>query len=175
MESSKRAWFLTSACVNEYRPIILRESRHPRVIPKLRSLAFSKPGTTAFSAATETAACGAGTEICAGGIWAQCTAPEPSEEVCDGQDNDCDNQIDENLGQTTCGLGACTQAYLMGIWGMTSETLLIFYLYLTSFFLLYVPFSKISHYIYWPFIRFYIGKHFGHRGVYPPKAVPRHG
>ena len=65
------------------------------------------------------------------------------------------------------GLGTCTQAYLMGIWGMTSETLLIAYLYLTSFFLLYVPFSKISHYLYYPFTRIYIGRALGHRGSYP--------
>jgi nitrate reductase gamma subunit len=64
-------------------------------------------------------------------------------------------------------LGAATQAYLMGIWGMTSETLLIAYLYLTSFFLLYVPFSKISHYLYYPFTRIYIGRALGHRGSYP--------
>jgi nitrate reductase gamma subunit len=65
------------------------------------------------------------------------------------------------------GLGACTQAYLMGIWGMTSEHLLIAYLYLTSFFLLYVPFSKISHYLYYPFTRTYIGRALGQRGSYP--------
>ena len=65
------------------------------------------------------------------------------------------------------GLGVCTQAYLMGAWGMTSETILIAYLYLTSFFLLYVPFSKISHYLYYPFTRVYIGRALGHRGSYP--------
>lgn len=65
------------------------------------------------------------------------------------------------------GLGVCTQAYLMGIWGMTSETLLVAYLYLTSFFLLYVPFSKISHYLYYPFTRTYIGRALGQRGSYP--------
>ncbi len=65
------------------------------------------------------------------------------------------------------GLGACTQAYLMGVWGMTSETLLVAYLYLTSFFLLYVPFSKISHYLYYPFTRTYIGRALGQRGSYP--------
>ncbi len=67
-------------------------------------------------------------------------------------------------------LGACTQAYFMGIWGMTSETILVAYLYLTSFFLLYVPFSKISHYLYYPFTRTYIGRALGQRGSYP---VPR--
>ena len=65
------------------------------------------------------------------------------------------------------GLGTCTQAFLMGIWGMTSEALLIAYLYLTSFFLLYVPFSKISHYLYYPFTRIYIGRALGQRGSYP--------
>lgn len=55
-----------------------------------------------------------------------------------------------------------------------SEPALLAFFGMTAFFLIYVPFSKISHYIYWPFIRYYMGKHFGHRGVYPPKAVPRH-
>jgi hypothetical protein len=41
---------------------------------------------------------------------------------------------------------------------------------LTTFFLIYVPFSKISHYVLWPFNRYYVGKHFGKRGVYPKKA-----
>jgi len=56
----------------------------------------------------------------------------------------------------------------------TSEPALIAFFGMTAFFLVYVPFSKISHYIYWPFIRYYMGKHFAHRGVYPPKSVPRH-
>ena len=38
---------------------------------------------------------------------------------------------------------------------------------LTAFFLVYVPFSKISHYLYYPFTRFYLGKSMGHRGVFP--------
>ncbi len=64
-------------------------------------------------------------------------------------------------------IGAATQAYLMGIWGVTSDIFQIAYLYLTSFFLLYVPFSKISHYLYYPFTRIYIGRALGHRGSYP--------
>ena len=44
--------------------------------------------------------------------------------------------------------------------------IVVFFL-LTTFFLIYVPFSKISHYLLWPFSRYYIGKHFGKRGVYP--------
>ena len=38
---------------------------------------------------------------------------------------------------------------------------------MTTFFLIYVPFSKISHYLYYPFNKFFVGRHLGHRGVYP--------
>ena len=31
-----------------------------------------------------------------------------AEEVCDGADNNCDGQLDEDQGSTTCGVGACT-------------------------------------------------------------------
>jgi hypothetical protein len=48
-----------------------------------------------------------------------------------------------------------------------SELPLLLYFFLTAFFLVYVPFSKISHYIYYPFTRWYLGKTLGHRGVYP--------
>jgi nitrate reductase gamma subunit len=41
------------------------------------------------------------------------------------------------------------------------------YFILTAFFLVYVPFSKISHYLYYPFTRYYLGKTMGYRGVYP--------
>jgi nitrate reductase gamma subunit len=44
---------------------------------------------------------------------------------------------------------------------------LLTYFILTAFFLIYVPFSKISHYLYYPFTRYYLGKTLGHRGVYP--------
>ncbi len=47
------------------------------------------------------------------------------------------------------------------------ETTLLTYFLLTAFFLLYVPFSKISHYLYYPFTRYYLGKSLGRRGVYP--------
>jgi nitrate reductase gamma subunit len=52
---------------------------------------------------------------------------------------------------------------------VNGEWHLLTYFILTAFFLLYVPFSKISHYLYYPFTRYYLGKTMGHRGVYPIK------
>ncbi len=43
------------------------------------------------------------------------------------------------------------------------------YFFLTAFFLIYVPFSKISHYLYYPFSRWYLGRTLGYRGVMPIK------
>ena len=54
-------------------------------------------------------------------------------------------------------------------WG---EWHLLTYFILTAFFLVYVPFSKISHYLYYPFTRYYLGKTLGHRGVFPIKHAP---
>jgi MYXO-CTERM domain-containing protein len=52
--------------------------------------------------------CRGGTQTCATGTWGACAGQvTPTTEVCDGADNDCDGQVDENLGSTTCGLGIC--------------------------------------------------------------------
>jgi nitrate reductase gamma subunit len=64
-------------------------------------------------------------------------------------------------------LGAVTEAYIYGVPFFQNEMYLVAYLLLTSFFLLYVPFSKISHYLYYPFTRIWIGRALGHRGSYP--------
>ncbi|MHC4129871.1 MAG: hypothetical protein ACYSUA_17250 [Planctomycetota bacterium] len=50
---------------------------------------------------------------------------------------------------------------------VNGEWHLLTYFILTAFFLVYVPFSKISHYLYYPFTRYYFGKSMGYRGVYP--------
>ena len=57
------------------------------------------------------------------------------------------------------------------------EWQLMTYFWMTAFFLVYVPFSKISHYLYYPFTRYYLGKSMGRRGVFPfergqPQAAP---
>ena len=55
------------------------------------------------------------------------------------------------------------------------EGILITYFILTAFFLIYVPFSKISHYLYYPFARYWFGKSMGRRGVYPIRRVAKKG
>ncbi|HUT54470.1 MAG TPA: hypothetical protein VM658_13860 [bacterium] len=55
-----------------------------------------------------------------------------------------------------------------------TELWLTGYFLLTALFLFYVPFSKISHYIFYPFTRWYLGKTLGHRGVYPIPFNPGH-
>ena len=52
---------------------------------------------------------------------------------------------------------------------------LLGYFILATFFLIYVPFSKISHYLYYPFTRYYIGKTLGYRGVFPMVRSKAHG
>lgn len=42
-------------------------------------------------------ACGTGEEVCRDGQWVGCDAPAPSAERCDGVDNDCDGDIDEQV------------------------------------------------------------------------------
>ena len=61
--------------------------------------------------------------------------------------------------------GLLAQAYFLG-W-LQSELFLVAFLLATSFFLIYVPFSKISHYLYYPFTRYWLGRSLGHRGAMP--------
>jgi nitrate reductase gamma subunit len=50
-----------------------------------------------------------------------------------------------------------------------AEWPLLLFFGLTAFFLIYVPFSKISHYLYYPFTRYFLGRTLGHRGALPPR------
>ena len=47
------------------------------------------------------------------------------------------------------------------------EGIMITFFMLTAFFLIYVPFSKIGHYLYYPITRYYLGRSLGYRGVFP--------
>ena len=48
-----------------------------------------------------------GDRQCGDGGLTECDAQEPGAEHCDGLDNDCDGDVDEELGETQCGLGPC--------------------------------------------------------------------
>ncbi len=79
-------------------------------------------GQTRPCGTTDTGECEYGTQTCINGNWSECAgATEPSEEICDGKDNDCDGQVDENL-TDTCGTdkGVCEfgiQTCVDGAWG----------------------------------------------------------
>ncbi len=71
-------------------------------------------GSTSANSLTQPCktSCGSGTETCVSGRFANCTAPQPKAEDCNGKDDDCDGSIDEdwasNLGKsckTPCGSG----------------------------------------------------------------------
>jgi len=51
--------------------------------------------------------CAVGTETCGGSGWTGC--PSAQTETCNNLDDNCNNQIDDGLGNTTCGVGACAR------------------------------------------------------------------
>ena len=51
--------------------------------------------------------------------WSACSATQPSPEICNGLDDDCNGLTDENLGGAPCGLGAC-KGHMRCVGGVSS-------------------------------------------------------
>jgi len=68
-------------------------------------------------------ACAAtGNLICQLGVQIDtCQPGTPAAELCDGLDNDCDSQTDEDLGSTTCGIGECQRTVANCVNGIPQE------------------------------------------------------
>ncbi|MBM4371391.1 MAG: hypothetical protein FJ098_07030 [Deltaproteobacteria bacterium] len=60
--------------------------------------------TDGESAQCTTACSTAGVKICSEGAWGACMAM--AQEACDGADNDCDQQVDEEMAAVACNCGA---------------------------------------------------------------------
>ncbi|MBI4032744.1 hypothetical protein HY374_03500 [Candidatus Berkelbacteria bacterium] len=70
-----------------------------------------------FSTSCGVGACRASGVCTSGGD--SCIPGSPSPELCDNIDNDCDGSTDEDLGTTTCGVGACQVTVADCVGGVT--------------------------------------------------------
>jgi hypothetical protein len=53
-------------------------------------------------------ACRAGTQVCVDGMWSGCIGEvRPALEVCNGNDDDCNQSVDDGIAGVSCGLGEC--------------------------------------------------------------------
>ena len=80
--------------------------------------------------------CKAGTQSCTGNAWGDCGGEVlPSPEICDGLDNDCNGQVDDNITPLSCytgpngtaGVGLCKagiQTCTGGKWGACTDEVL---------------------------------------------------
>ena len=69
-------------------------------------LAKAEGAATSCAIENEHGSC-EGERVCAEEGLTECDAAVPEAETCNGEDDDCDGEVDEDLGSATCGLGIC--------------------------------------------------------------------
>jgi len=70
---------------------------------------------------TDTGECISGLKTCTSGVWGSCVgAVGPVSEICDNKDNDCNGLVDD-MGTSTCGVGACQRTIQSCIGGVTQS------------------------------------------------------
>ena len=81
-------------------------------------------GTTQQCGTSDVGTCRFGTKTCTGGVWGECQgAIEPIAEICNGIDDDCDGQTDEDLTvYSGTDEGICQQGITECIGGQVVET-----------------------------------------------------
>lgn len=67
---------------------------------------------TIQSCGSDVGVCAPGTQTCIGGAFGECSDTGPATETCDGEDEDCDRRVDEDLSASLCPLtrGVCLGA-----------------------------------------------------------------
>ncbi len=75
--------------------------------PQVRGEASSRVCYSGPQGTRGNGACRAGVASCSAGIWSECQGQQaPLPESCNGEDDDCDGQLD-NVAPIQCGLGVC--------------------------------------------------------------------
>lgn len=82
------------------------------------ALAKEAEASTPCSQTNEYGTC-AGHRACSEEGLSECTAAIPTAEVCDGEDNDCDGDVDEDLEPLVCGHGLCQKVVEICVDGAT--------------------------------------------------------